>query len=457
MISPVQQARTNHPARPDTFSDMTSFSSQRQKFLSGETTPREFLESCIAQIERREADIKAFAHLDLPAARQAADAATQRYRDNRPLSAIDGMPVGIKDVFDTIDMPTEMGTPVHAGRWPDADAAHVYALRAGGGIVVGKTVTSQFAIVGNGPTRNPLDLSRSPGATSAGSAAAVAAQMLPLATGSQARGSLLRPASYCGIIGYKPTFGALNRAGCLTPAKSYDHLGALVRSLDDLWNFLWHVGQKAGGDPGHPGLFGEPSPPSARKLSRVAVVQTAGWVDAADTAKAAFEGFIGKLRDSGVTVHDRDTAAEVSGLEDLLAQVPAQWERISSFENRFPLQSYRDTDPSKLHPGILRGLAAGEAMTLADYRDALAFRENLRRAHDAALATSEILITLSGPGAAPLFPDSGSSSFNEPATLLGAPAISLPLLNDGDLPLGVQLIGRAHGDYELLGYAAGLK
>ena len=430
---------------------MAGFSENLSAFTSGVMTPRAYLEACLAAVEAREAEIMAFAHLDIPAARKAADAATDRYRAGRPLSAVDGMPVGIKDVFDTADMPTEMGSVIHRGRRPDADAAHVHGLRAGGAIVLGKTVTSQFAIVGNGPTRNPHDTTRTPGATSAGSAAAVAAGMVPVATGSQARGSIIRPASYCGVFGFKPSFGALNRAGSPVPSKSYDHLGALAGTLDDLWLALWQIAQVAGGDPGHPELAGKAAPPRPRPVTRLALLETAGWAEADDAAKAALLRFIDGLRADGIAVLTGKASPALAALEADVAEVPTQWEAISNYENRWPLQSY---DRTLLHPGIVRGLDRGAAMTPDDYRAALAYRARLRASHSALAAEADACITLSAPGEAPLFPDSGSSLFNEPATLLGAPAVSLPLLETGGLPLGVQLIGWPQQDYRLLEHAA---
>ena len=398
--------------------------------------------------------MKAFASLNIEAARAAADVSSERYRDGRPLSPVDGMPLGIKDVFDTADMPTEFGSPIHRGRQPDHDAAHVYALRRGGGIILGKTVTSQFAIVGNGPTRNPRDLTRSPGATSAGSAAAVAAGMLPVATGSQARGSIIRPASYCGVFGYKPTFGALNRAGTLTPAKSYDHLGALARSLDDLWRVVRYVADIAGGDPGYPGLMGAQQPPSARPLSRVAVLRSPDWSSADESARNAFDAFTVDLANNGAAVIDNINSPEIAAYERLVADVPAQWETLSGYENRWPMQSYRDRYASQLHPGIVRGVEKSETMSLHDYRNMLSYRAALRDAHAKLQPLADIIVTLAAPGIAPLYPDSGSSVFNELATFLGAPAVSVPLLELDGLPLGVQLIGWTDEDYALLQAAA---
>jgi len=432
----------------------SSFSACLPSFRSGESSPRQYLERCLDEIDRRDADVKAFAFLNVDAARAAADASTERYRAGQPLSPVDGMPIGIKDVFDTADMPTEFGSPIHQGRRPDHDAAHVYALRRGGAIILGKTVTSQFAIVGNGPTRNPHDLTRSPGATSAGSAAAVASGMLPVATGSQARGSIIRPASYCGVLGYKPTFGALNRAGCLTPAKSYDHLGALARSLDDLWRTVRHIAEVAGGDPGYPGLMGPVEAPAPRTAARIALLRSPGWSTADDAAKGAITTFAHRLSDHGVEILDGDSSREILTYERLASEVPAQWETLSGYENRWPLQSYRDRYAPQLHPGIVRGVEKSETISPDDYRAVLSYRRSLREAHAKLKPVADVLVTLAAPGSAPAYPDSGSSIFNELATFLGVPAVSVPVLTIDGLPLGIQIIGQMDDDYGALESAA---
>lgn len=431
-----------------------SFAAHRRRIYEGRTTPRIYLESCIERINAHEDQVRAFAHLDVPAARRAADESTDRYRHGRALSRIDGMPIGIKDVFDTSDMPTEMGTPFHKGRQPTHDAAHVYALRKGGVVLLGKTVTSQFAIVGNGPTRNPHDLSRSPGATSSGSAAAVAAGMLPVATGSQARGSIIRPASYCGVIGYKPTFGALNRAGCLMATKSYDHLGALAQSLDDLWLTAWHIVVTVGGDPGYPGLLGEPEPPPSRPVGRIGIIETPGWAEAEPAAKEVFAAACERLRDAGVSVATREDHSAIAAYEAVISEVSTHWDTIAAVENRWPLLSYRDRDASLLPPPILQSLQKAATITREDYRGALAYRSKLRTSHARLASEFDLLLTLSSPGPAPVYPDSGSSSFNELATLAGVPALSLPVLSADALPLGLQAIGFADHDYALFGQAA---
>ncbi|MGA2395325.1 MAG: amidase, partial [Candidatus Lustribacter sp.] len=205
-----------------------------EAFRAGSDTPRALLERCIAVIDAREREVMAFEYLDLAGARRAADASTERYARGTPLSSIDGLPVGVKDIIETADMPTGMGSPLFAGYRGGRDAASVVALREAGAVIVGKTVTTEFASQVAGKTHNPWDLARTPGGSSSGSAAAVACGMLRAGLGTQVIGSILRPASYCGCVGYKPTVGGINRGGSLDPHSQSTH-GVLAASLGDAW------------------------------------------------------------------------------------------------------------------------------------------------------------------------------------------------------------------------------
>ena len=233
-----------------TTAEYLSFSDARRSFASGTDTPRAYLDRCLARIAELEPKVQAFVIVDIKGAQAAADAATARWKAGRPLSNVDGMPVGIKDCFDVRDFVTACNSPLFADNVAQLDAAHVDALRRGGAVIVGKTVTTELTMALPGPTWNPWDLERTPGGSSSGSAAAVAARMLPLATGSQVRGSVLRPASICGVVGMKPTFGAINRSGGIDPSPSCNHLGFLAGTLTDAWETAHYLASVAGGDPG---------------------------------------------------------------------------------------------------------------------------------------------------------------------------------------------------------------
>ena len=223
-----------------------SFSRARDSFASGADTPRAFLERCLERIDELEPTIRAFVRLDIAGARSAADASTRRWQRNAPRSAVDGLPVGIKDCFDVRGFPTELNSALFAGNTASLDAAHVDALRRGGALIVGKTTTTELTMALPAPTLNPWNHSHTPGGSSSGSAAAVAACMLPLATGSQVRGSIIRPASICGVVGMKPTFGALNRYGGIEITPSLNHLGFLGGTLSDIWEAAQHIASVVG-------------------------------------------------------------------------------------------------------------------------------------------------------------------------------------------------------------------
>src|SRR5499427_5169688 len=280
-------------------------------FGGGKDSPRQFLERCIVELDTWEPKIGAFVTLNPDAARAAADRSTERWRTGKPLSPIDGMPIGIKDIIETIDMPTENGSPLFAGFHSERDGASVAALREAGGVIVGKTVTTEFAASEPRGTRNPHDLRRTPGGSSSGSAAAVGAGVLSAALGTQVIGSTIRPASYCGCIGFKASVGALNRGG------SYDGLsqsatGVLAATLEDAWQVAYEIAERAGGDPGYPGLFGQPRAPALRKPRRLAFLQTAGWATASAGAKAAIAEALERIKSAGIEIITSQTHNRVA-------------------------------------------------------------------------------------------------------------------------------------------------
>src|SRR5437763_4339772 len=290
------------PTRPRsaamTIPQATSFFSATADFASGLDTPREFLERCLARLEAFE-NVGAFVCHDSASARAAADRSAARWRDGHPLSSIDGMPLGIKDIIETADMPTEQGSPLFIGWRAGRDAASVAALREAGAVILGKVVTTEFAATEPRGTRNPWDRERTPGGSSSGSAAAVACGMVPAALGTQVVGSILRPASFCGCIGFKPSVAGLNRGGSFHYF-SQSCPGVLAASLEDAWLVAVNIAARAGGDPGYPGLQGPPEPPPAQRPRALAVLQTAGWEDAAPDARHAFETAAARLAEAGI-------------------------------------------------------------------------------------------------------------------------------------------------------------
>jgi Asp-tRNA(Asn)/Glu-tRNA(Gln) amidotransferase A subunit family amidase len=426
-------------------------------FAAGRDTPREFLERCLARLEAFEPAVGAFVCHDITAARAAADRSASRWRDGRPLSPIDGMPLGIKDIIETADMPTEQGSPLFVGWRTGRDAASVAALREAGAVILGKVVTTEFAATEPRGTRNPWDQERTPGGSSSGSAAAVACGMVPAALGTQVVGSILRPASFCGCVGFKPSVGGINRGG------SYDYFsqsctGVLAASLEDAWLVAVNIAARAGGDPGYPGLQGPPQPPPSQHPRALAVLQTAGREDAAPDARRAFETAAARLAEAGIALADRLSDPVIEEVEYAIADAAQLTRAINAWEGRWPLNTYRDRDASKLSQSALERLAMAEAMTLADYGAAIARRQRNRETHARLAARYDAAITLAAPGAAPVgLGSTGNPVFNVPASMLGIPALALPLLLAEGLPLGLQIAGFAGEDARLFATATAIR
>jgi Asp-tRNA(Asn)/Glu-tRNA(Gln) amidotransferase A subunit family amidase len=392
--------------------------------------------------------------IDADGARAAADASTARWRAGRSVSAVDGLPVGIKDCFDVAGFLTQCNSELFAGNRATVDAAHVDALRRGGAVIVGKTVTTELTMALPGPTWNPWDLSRTPGGSSSGSAAAVAARMLPLATGSQVRGSVIRPASICGVIGMKPTFGALNRFGGVDPSPSCNHLGFLGGTLVDVWEAAQHIAAVAGGDPGCAPLAGSATLPAARKPARLARQYTAGWQHTDEASKAIFERFLRELGSLGVDVVEPDASQELAVYEDLTARVPEFFFDLMLWETRWPFRTLREASPQALSEQMTGYIKRAEEMSLEDYRRALRRREELRVRHRALAGKVDGFITLAhiGPGQKGQ-PRGGTPWYNDASSAIGAPSFNLPLLAAEGVPLGVQIMGFEGGDEDLAAIA----
>jgi Asp-tRNA(Asn)/Glu-tRNA(Gln) amidotransferase A subunit family amidase len=377
-----------------------------------------------------------------------------RWRAGQPLSVIDGMPIGIKDIIETIDMPTQNGSALFAGFASERDAASVAALREAGAVIVGKTVTTEFASTEPRETRNPWDLTRTPGGSSSGSAAAVAVGAITVGIGTQVIGSILRPASFCGCFGFKPTVGAINRGG------SYDGLsqsvhGTLAASLPEAWRVAYEIAQRAGGDPGFPGLYGPATSPDPVRPKKLAMLETDGWPVATTSAKQALATALAKLGSAGIEIVTRHDDARVAAVESAIENARELSIAINAWEWRWPINTYRARDAGKLSKSMLDRGAKAEAMSLDDYRRDIDGRARRRAAYRALAELFDACITLSAPGAAPVgLGWTGDPVFVVPGSMLGIPTLSLPVLADDGLPLGLQLMGFADRDAPLFAAAA---
>jgi Asp-tRNA(Asn)/Glu-tRNA(Gln) amidotransferase A subunit family amidase len=436
---------------------MRPFLEAAQNFRSGADTPRKFLERSLEALNVWEPKIAAFVTLNLDGARAAADGSTARWASGSPASPVDGMLIGIKDIIETADMPTQMGSPLFAGWRSQKDSASAAALRAAGAIILGKTVTTEFAMSHPfGATRNPHDLSRTPGGSSSGSAAAVGAGIVTAALGTQVIGSGLRPASYCGAFGFKPSVHGINRTGSHDP-QSQSCTAIIAATLEDTWQVAYEIVVRAGGDPGWPGLVGPDRVPAAKKPRRLAMLETAGWTTATDEAKRALAAAIERIKAAGIEVVDRHNHVIVDALEADIADAMALSMKFSDWEMRWFIRSLAGRDIEKLSPAVRERFQIADKLTIADYREALVARDEIREGYNELAADCDGCITLAASGAAPVgIQSTGSPLFAVPGSLLGAPALSLPLMQAEGLPLGLQFIGFADRDADAFAVSAHL-
>ena len=441
--------------RPLTFHDAVP------AFHAGTDTPRAYLERCLEVIAAREPVVRAWVTLNEAGAREAADAATARYKAGRVLSTIDGMPIGIKDMLQTKDMPTEQGTPLFKGVQTRTDSASVLALRQAGAVILGKTVTTELGMSHPGPTTNPFNPDHTPGGSSSGSAAAIGAAMVPAALGTQVVGSIIRPAGFCANTAIKPSFGAIHRGERL--AFSQSHIGVHAGCLADMWSVAFEMAQRAGGDPGHPGLYGETAPRPPARPTRLIVMESEGWSMTDQATAGAFDKLLGQLSDAGVTILRRRDSPLIENFERAIAQSLAICRDVCGYELRWTLENLIERFPVGLSESMMSRLDLARGMSIEDYRLVLLEREAARRAFAALAPLADGLISLSSVGPAPLLENkakdsgvthtTGLPAFNAATSVLGSPAITLPLLSVGGMPVGVQVIGQMHGDAALTGLA----
>ena len=417
----------------------------------GRITSEELVRASLARIGERESQVKAWTFLDPELALAEARAADRARRDGRPLGALHGVPVGIKDIFDTADMPTENGSVLHAGRRPERDSTVVRRLREAGAVILGKTVTTEFAAYTPAATRNPRDLSRTPGGSSSGSAAAVADGMVPAALGSQTNGSVIRPAAFCGVVGYKPSYGFISRHGGLALSRSLDQVGLFARSVEDATLVAECL---AGFDPADPDMTAGPPPELARagrpaeSPPRLAFVRTPVWENAEDDTRRAFARLLAAL---GPAVEEAALPPEFDGA------VAAHLD-IMDVDLAHNLRREYDTGRGRLSARLCQEIERGQQILAIDYARALDLAPRLNALLEPLFGRYDALLTPSAPGEAP----EGLGSTGKPIfctiwTFCGTPAITLPILEGRTgLPIGAQLVGRRGDDGRLLGVASWL-
>ncbi|WP_431301916.1 amidase [Sediminicoccus sp. BL-A-41-H5] len=434
---------------PKTFAGLT-WHDATAGFREGRDSPRAYLERCLGMIAAREEDLRAFVVYDPDFARQHADDSTARWQAGQPLSPIDGMPIGIKDLIETKDFPTQMGCAAYAGNFPRRDSAMIQALKQAGAIILGKTVTTELGQSEPGPTRNLFDATRTPGGSSSGSAAAVAAGMVPAAIGTQVGGSIIRPAAFCGNIALKPTQGGIHRGE--RQGSSQSTAGVHANSYEDMWQVAIEIAKRAGGDPGTLGLVGPETPPHPARPERLGLLKTEAWSMLRPAEREAFEALLQRISALGIPVLTDHPA--LAALERIAAQGKAVTAVIVGFENRWSLLNLEANHPGGLSARAIARLRASEALTAEDYRAALATREEMRAAMARLAPVVDALIAPAAPGIAPLWdPEdtqnprpTGDIAANAATSALGVPCVTLPVMAVEGMPWGAQIIGQAHQD-----------
>ncbi len=414
--------------------------------LGGRLSSADLVQACLEQIAKTDGTLKAWAYLDPDLALVQAREMDRIRKSGRATGALHGVPVGLKDIIDTRFMPTERGSSIFAGRRPEADATIVNRLREAGAVIMGKTKTTEMAFVHPTDTTNPFDPNRTPGGSSSGSAAAVAACHVPWAIGSQTGGSVIRPASYCGIYGIKPTRGMISRGGALQTSETLDHLGGFARTLEDAALLCDVVGSY---DPGDPASLARPRPNMQRGARAEAPVEPdIAWFDFPfhdrldDDAREGMEAVIDTLGTRVERLPVSDTLADLIDVHITIHEyefcqhmadvISMQWDQLS------------DT----LQPIVQRG----QAITRAQYEDAMTVRESAIAFFAKHFNDFDAILAPSATGEAPLLSEgTGDPVFCRMASLAGLPSLTLPLLvGENELPVGVQLIGGAEEDDRLM-------
>lgn len=418
----------------------------RDRFASGALRVVDYIEACLAQIEAQEPTVQAWAWFDGDYALAQARALDARRQSGAQIGPLHGLPVALKDVIDTKGIPTENGTAIDAGRVPTQDAHIVSRLRAAGAIIMGKTVSTEVAFMHPGKTRNPHNTAHTPGGSSSGSAAAVAAGMVPLAIGTQTGGSVIRPAAYCGVVGFKPSFGLIGRSGILAQSPSLDTIGVFARNTEDA-ALLAEV--LSGHDQTDPATSPLPAPrllATAKSHPPVtpmfAFVRPPEYDSADDQTRLAFQELVELLG-------DQCFEAPLPGAFDEAATIR---KRINFAEMAKCYYTLERRGRALMSPVLSAAMDEGKATPARDYIAALDWRALLNAGLEKIFDRCDAILTPATQGAAPEgLQSTGSPIFNGLWTLTGSPAITLPLFRaDNGLPMGVQLIGRVGDDARLL-------
>lgn len=397
---------------------------------NGTLRPEALIEACLDRIAARDPEIRAFVHHEPDAARAEAARA-------KP-GPLQGIPIGIKDVLDTADMPSAYGSPIWAGHRPKADCAAVAWARAAGGVVIGKTVTTEFATRKPGPTRNPVNPAHTPGGSSSGSAAGVGAGLFPLAYGTQTAGSVIRPAAFCGVVGYKPTYGLISRIGMKIMADSLDTVGVMARTVADCAVFAGVVSGRDLGDP-------EQRP---ERVPRIGICRSPTWATAAPETHELLDRVVSVLGRTGAVLQDRELPR---AFDSLIGAHPIIMNNESGRALGWELAHHAEQISDDLRERLRFGLEQPEPALMNAY----GVFATAQQAFPEVVGDLDVLVTPAAPGEAPKGIEwTGDPAFNFIWTSLHVPCVTVPAgSGPNGLPLGIQIVGRQGEDKAVLGWA----
>jgi Asp-tRNA(Asn)/Glu-tRNA(Gln) amidotransferase A subunit family amidase len=419
------------------------------KIKDSQLTSVEICKKYIERIKEFEKDVKAWAHFDKKLLLEKAAEADDYRRSGKPLGPLHGIPVALKDIVGTVDMPTECGTVIRKGKSYSQNAEIVDLLLASGAIIMGKTATSELAYLGPSKTTNPHDHSRTPGGSSSGSAASVASFMAPLSIGSQTGGSVIRPASYCGVVGYKPTYGLISRNGVLKTSDKLDHIGVFGRSVEDVALLAKVLIKKDNYDTTTVHYSTEHMLDETKKGPlfdpKFIFYKTESWKLIEKKSREAFEYFIKSFKNNIEVFDTPSYFKDIHKYHQIIHE--------TDLANNFAL--YYQKYKKKLSKFMQDAISKGNKHSAKEYAEAIDF---MKRSYDSFQEVFEDyhgILSPSSPGVAPKgLKSTGTAEFNKVWSYMGTPCISLPLLQgESNMPLGVQLIGAKFDDHRFLGVA----
>ncbi len=424
-----------------------------KKIKSGQLTSVEVCETYIERIKKFDKDIKAWAHFDKKVLLEKATEADENRRAGKPTGLLHGVPIAVKDIIGTVDMPTECGTVIRKGKSYSQNAEIVDLLHSSGAIVMGKTATSELAYLGPPPTTNPHDKSRTPGGSSSGSAASVASFMAPASIGSQTGGSIIRPASYCGVVGYKPSYGLISRNGVLRTSYNLDQIGMFGRRVEDVAMLAKILIKKDKYDSATIHYSTENILSETKKgplfEPKFIFYKTDHWKIIDKKSRESFEYFIKSFK-KNIEIFDTPSYfKDIHKYHQIIHE--------TDLANNFSV--YYKKFKKKLSKYMLNAISNGNKYTAKEYAEAIDFMKRSYESYEEVFEDYHGVLSPSSPGVAPKgLKSTGTAEFNKVWSYLGTPCISLPLLEgENNLPLGVQLIGNKYDDHRFLGVAKWLE